>query len=98
MVQYDVLTGEDLRKVQRQQYENWFKQQKVWQQERAQRDQMEALDGKRRQGAVGGQATSDYQSLLNSGVKSDSLTNEELEVPAAHRPASPSFCGGALRA
>jgi hypothetical protein len=81
MVQYDVLTGEDLRKVQRQQYENWFKQQKVWQQERAMRDQMEALDGKRRQGAAGGQATTDYQSLLNSGLKSDSLTNEELEVP-----------------
>jgi hypothetical protein len=79
MVQYDVLTGEDLRKVQRQQYENWFKQQKVWQQERAMRDQMEALDGKRRQGAAGGQATTDYQSLLNSGLKSDSLTNEELE-------------------
>ena len=83
MVEYDVLTGEDVRKVQRQQYENWFKQQKVWQQERAMRDQMEALDGKRRQGAAGGQTTTDYQSLLNSGLKSDTLTNQELEV--SHR-------------
>ena len=88
MVEYDVLTGEDVRKVQRQQYENWFKQQKVWQQERAMRDQMEALDGKKRQGAAGGQTTTDYQSLLNSGLKSDTLTNEELEVPS-HPPLMP---------
>ena len=69
-----------MKKVQRQQYENWFKQQKVWQQERALRDQMEALDGKKRQGAIGGQATNDYQNLLNSGLKSNTLTNDELEV------------------
>lgn len=79
MVEIDSFTGEDVRKVQRQQYENWFKQQKVWQQERALRDQMESLDGKRRQGAVGGRATDDYQKLLNTGLKSDTLTNEELE-------------------
>ena len=49
MEEIDVLTGEDMRKVQRQQYENWFNQQRLWQQERALRDQMEQLDGKRRQ-------------------------------------------------
>ena len=70
MVEIDIFTGEDNRKVQRQQYENWFKQQKLWQQERALRDQMEALDGKRRQGAVGGRSTDDYQNLLNSGLPS----------------------------
>jgi hypothetical protein len=80
MVEYDILTGEDIRKVQRQQYENWFNQQKVWQQEKALRDQMESLDGKKRQGATGGQATNDYQKLLNTGLRSDTLTNDELEV------------------
>ncbi len=82
MVQIDVLTGEDVRKVQRQQYENWFKQQIMWTKERSLRDEMEKLDGKRRQGAIGGRASDDYKNLLNAGLKTDTLTTEELEVSA----------------
>jgi len=71
MVEIDVLTGEDMKKVQRQQYENWLRQQTVWQQERAQRDRMEMLDGKRRQGAVGGRASDDYKDLLTRGARGE---------------------------
>lgn len=35
MVEIDNETGEDVRKVQRQQYENWFKQRKTWSNEKA---------------------------------------------------------------
>ena len=34
VVDIDIFTGEDKKQVQRQQYENWFNQQKQWQAER----------------------------------------------------------------
>eukprot|EP00960_Hanusia_phi_P044276 756550-Hanusia_phi.AAC.1 len=49
MVDIDIFTGEDKKQVQRQQYENWFNQQKQWQAERKLRDQMEALNNGKRQ-------------------------------------------------
>ncbi|EKX38154.1 hypothetical protein GUITHDRAFT_154778 [Guillardia theta CCMP2712] len=74
MVDIDIFTGEDKKQVQRQQYENWFNQQKQWQAERKLRDQMEALNNGKRQ-----KDTDDYKSLLNKGVTSETLNEDELE-------------------
>jgi len=60
--------------VQRQQYANWFNQQKQWQAERELRDQMEAMNNMKRQKDAG-----DYKSYLQSGAKANELTDKELE-------------------
>eukprot|EP00287_Rhodomonas_sp_CCMP768_P021993 CAMPEP_0202809952 /NCGR_PEP_ID=MMETSP1389-20130828/2158_1 /ASSEMBLY_ACC=CAM_ASM_000865 /TAXON_ID=302021 /ORGANISM="Rhodomonas sp., Strain CCMP768" /LENGTH=361 /DNA_ID=CAMNT_0049480707 /DNA_START=10 /DNA_END=1095 /DNA_ORIENTATION=+ len=62
VVEIDQETGEDLRKVQRQQYENWFKQRKTWANEKAMRDAMEAVGGEKRQSH-----SDDYKSFLDTG-------------------------------
>mmetsp|Transcript_13656 Transcript_13656/g.21537 ORF Transcript_13656/g.21537 Transcript_13656/m.21537 type:complete len:375 (-) Transcript_13656:198-1322(-) len=62
ITQIDAETGEDLRRVQRQQYENWFKQRKTWANEKALREQMEAVGGDKRQSH-----SDDYKAFLDTG-------------------------------
>jgi hypothetical protein len=75
MVEYDVLTGEDIRKVQRQQMNNWFAQRAVWAKESAQREEMERLAGNEHRQM----GTQDYFAELAKGKSSEELTEAEKE-------------------
>jgi len=74
LVEYDKLTGEDIRKVERQQYNNWFQQRAVYAKEKAQREYMNEMAGDAEM-----RTTDDYKDFLMSGRASDELTDKDKE-------------------